>query len=144
MASTHLPPKAPVSDSGTVSAAPGRPRINRTVLLVTLAIVTLILPCLQLFVTVSRYTSYEEAVQLLPAILGTPWALGASVNAVLVIMCVKPSKAVSLVLAAFALTYALLIITMAGPLVSFGPFILIAVLLWLYVAGSSFVRRHVS
>jgi len=110
--------------------------------LVAIAAATLALPQIELYDTLRRFMSHDEAIRIVTTgflgIVSTPWAVIGFACAVVVILCMKPRKHVALLLAFLAVGYLALKGALGREGVMIGPFSLLTTILWLYVAVSTF------
>ena len=106
--------------------------------LVAIAVATIILPQVDLYRTLTRFMSKAEAldslIRLLATIDSARYTIPGLACAVLVLMCMKPRRAVAVLLGLLAMAYVFL-----NPQ---GPFSLLSVLLWLYVAIITYRVRN--
>lgn len=117
---------------------------RRFVFLLCTALVALLLPYVQEYLTLRHIMASEEIFRLyqsrsfLEAIF--PWSVAVLLNTVLVVSCWKPRRFTAIALLLSSATYAVLVVFFTGPLVVIGPFNTLAVIVWSYV-GISCLRR---
>jgi hypothetical protein len=137
--------RSPTSGIARVSVGGTFP-IGRLLLLVAIALATIALPFVQLYATLSRFMTRQETmaflVDRLASILGTPWAVIGVACSALVLVCLRPHKIIAFALALLASLYPIAMGLLGRDLVFVGPYSLLAVALWLYVAISTWRTAH--
>jgi hypothetical protein len=114
----------------------------RLLIIMAIALATFCLPQLELYETLVRFMSPDEALRILITgfvdIALTPWAIAGVACSVLVLFCIKPRKDVALLIAFLAISYLVLKAVLGRDLVIIGPYSLLTIILWLYVAVSTY------
>src|SRR5688572_8840684 len=121
MASPYAAPKASVD-----RPVPGVPITWwRLLILAAIALATVFLPLLELYQTLVRFMSPDEALAIFTTgfvgIASTPWAIAGIACSVLVLFCIKPRKDIALLLAFLAVGYIILKASLGRDLIIIGP-----------------------
>jgi|RhiMethySRZTD1v2_1073278.scaffolds.fasta_scaffold1948498_1 hypothetical protein len=138
MPSPYVAPKANVDRRMPVTPVTW----TRRFVLIAIASATLFLPQFELFDTLGRFMSADEALRILSAgflgIASTPWAIAGIACSILVLFCARPRKDVAAVIGLLAVGYLVLKGVLGRDFVLVGPFTLLTFILWLYVSISTF------
>jgi hypothetical protein len=120
--------------------------IARRVVLAAAALISLLLPYIQIYASLANFSPSDEAIRIIrsdfPSLASTPWAIVGMLNSILVLLCVIPKKTTAVALTILSVVYVVLMVEFGRALVMVGPFILLTVAIWLYVAASTFRRTR--